>query len=285
MIAVTGATGQLGRLVVTGLLEAGVPAGEVVAVVRDPQKASDLADRGVQVRQADYSDPAALQAALRDADRVLLISGSEVGRRVAQHGNVLRAAQSAGVELLVYTSAPRADDTSLPLAPEHLATERLLGDSGIPAVVLRNNWYLENYDQAIGQAAATGEVIGSAGNGRIAAASRADFAAGAVAVLTADQPQPGVLELGGDSAFTLAELASVVAEQSGREVTYRDLSAEEHARALAAHGVPEDVAGFVAAIDRSIGQGALDTGSTALSTLIGRPTTTLANHVRDVLAR
>jgi NAD(P)H dehydrogenase (quinone) len=285
MIAVTGATGQLGRLVVTGLLEAGVPAGEVVAVVRDPQKASDLADRGVQVRQADYSDPAALQAALRDADRVLLISGSEVGRRVAQHGNVLRAAQSAGVELLVYTSAPRADDTSLPLAPEHLATERLLGDSGIPAVVLRNNWYLENYDQAIGQAAATGEVIGSAGNGRIGAASRADFAAGAVAVLTADQPQPGVLELGGDSAFTLAELASVVAEQSGREVTYRDLSAEEHARALAAHGVPEDVAGFVAAIDRSIGQGALDTGSTALSTLIGRPTTTLANHVRDVLAR
>ena len=285
MIAVTGATGQLGRLVVTGLLEAGVPAGEVVAVVRDPQKASDLADRGVQVRQADYSDPAALQAALRDADRVLLISGSEVGQRIAQHGNVLRAAQSAGVELLVYTSAPKADDTSLPLAPEHLATERLLGDSGIPAVVLRNNWYLENYDQAIGQAAATGEVIGSAGNGRIAAASRADFAAGAVAVLTADQPQPGVLELGGDSAFTLAELASVVAEQSGREVTYRDLSAEEHARALAAHGVPEDVAGFVAAIDRSIGQGALDTGSTALSTLIGRPTTTLANHVRDVLAR
>ncbi|MCW2677770.1 MAG: Quinone oxidoreductase [Modestobacter sp.] len=285
MIAVTGATGQLGRLVVTGLLEAGVPAGEVVAVVRDPQKASDLADRGVQVRQADYSDPAALQAALRDADRVLLISGSEVGRRVAQHGNVLRAAQSAGVELLVYTSAPRADDTSLPLAPEHLATERLLGDSGIPAVVLRNNWYLENYDQAIGQAAATGEVIGSAGNGRIAAASRADFAAGAVAVLTVDQPQPGVLELGGDSAFTLAELASVVAEQSGRKVTYRDLSAEEHARALAAHGVPEDVAGFVAAIDRSIGQGALDTGSSALSTLIGRPTTTLANHVRDVLAR
>jgi NAD(P)H dehydrogenase (quinone) len=216
---------------------------------------------------------------------VLLISGSEVGQRIAQHGNVLRAAQSAGVELLVYTSAPKADDTSLPLAPEHLATERLLTDAGIPAVVLRNNWYLENYDQAIGQAAATGEVIGSAGNGRIGAASRADFAAGAVAVLTADQPQPGVLELGGDSAFTLAELAAAVAGQSGREVTYRDLSPEEHARALAAHGVPEDAAGFVAAIDQSIGQGALDTGSTALSKLIGRPTTTLADHVRDVLAR
>jgi NAD(P)H dehydrogenase (quinone) len=285
MIAVTGATGQLGRLVVTGLLEAGVPAGEVVAVVRDPQKAGDLADRGVQVRRADYSDPAALRAALQGADRVLLISGSEVGQRVAQHGNVLQAAQSAGVELLVYTSGPKVDDTPLPLAPEHLATERLLGDAGIPAVILRNNWYLENYDQAINQAAATGEVIGSAGNGRIGAASRADFAAGAVAVLTAPQPQPGVLELGGDSAFTLAELAAAVAEQSGREVTYRNLSPEEHARALVGYGVPEDAAGFVAAIDQSIGQGALDTGSTALSELIGRPTTTLADHVRDVLAR
>jgi NAD(P)H dehydrogenase (quinone) len=285
MIAVTGATGQLGRLVVTGLLEAGVPAGEVVAVVRDPQKAGDLADRGVQVRQADYSDPTALQAALQGADRVLLISGSEVGQRVAQHGNVLQAAQSAGVELLVYTSGPKIDDTPLPLAPEHLATERLIADSGLSAVVLRNNWYLENYDQAISQAATTGEVIGSAGSGRIGAASRADFAAGAVAVLTADQPQPGVLELGGDSAFTLAELAAAVAQQSGREVTYLDLSADEHARALVGHGVPEDVAGFVAAIDQSIGQGALDTGSTALSELIGRPTTTLADHVRDVLAR
>jgi NAD(P)H dehydrogenase (quinone) len=285
MIVVTAATGQLGRLVVAGLLEAGVPAAQVVAVTRDPQKAADLTDRGVQVRQADYSDPAALKSALHGADRVLLVSGSEVGQRVAQHGNVLQAAQSAGVELLVYTSGPKVDDTPLPLAPEHLATERLLAKAGIPAVVLRNNWYLENYDQAIGQAAATGEVIGSAGNGRIGAASRADFAAGAVAVLTADQPRPGVLELGGDSAFTLAELAAAVAEQSGREVTYRDLSADEHARALVGHGVPEDVAGFVAAIDQSIGQGALDTGSTALSELIGRPTTTLADHVRDVLAR
>jgi NAD(P)H dehydrogenase (quinone) len=285
MIAVTAATGQLGRLVVSGLLGAGVPAAQVVAVVRDPQKAGDLADRGVQVRQADYNDPAALDAALRDADRVLLISGSEVGQRVAQHGNVVRAAQSAGVGLLAYTSAPKADDTPLPLAPEHLATERLLADSGLPVVVLRNNWYLQNYDQTISSAAATGEVIGSAGTGRIGAASRADFAAGAVAVLTADQPQPGVLELGGDSAFTLAELAAAVAAESGRDVTYRDLPPEEHVRALVALGLPRDTAGFVAALDQSIAQGALDTGSTALSGLIGRPTTTLADHVRDVLTR
>src|SRR3954447_13723078 len=225
MIAVTGATGHLGRLVVTGLLDAaapsgplaapalldaGAPAGEVVALVRDPGKAADLAARGVQVRPADYADEAALAAALAGVDRLLLVSGSEVGQRVAQHSNVLQAARGAGVGLVVYTSAPKADDTSLPLAPEHIATERLIADFGLPAVVLRNNWYLENYDQQIRQAAESGELSGSSGEGRIAAAARADFAAAAVAVLTAEQPRPGVVELGGDEAFTLAELADTV---------------------------------------------------------------------------
>jgi NAD(P)H dehydrogenase (quinone) len=224
MIAVTGATGHLGRLVVTGLLDAGVPAAEVVAVVRDPDKAADLAARGVVVRQADYADAAALEVALKGVDRLLLVSGSEVGQRVTQHANVLGAAAAAGVALVAYTSAPKAGDTPLPLAPEHIATERLIADSGIPAVVLRNNWYFENYDQQIGQAAATGTLTGSAGRGRIAAATRADFAAATVAVLTAPQPTTGVLELGGDEAWTLADLAAAVAAETGREVTYQDLS-------------------------------------------------------------
>ncbi|MGY5882703.1 NAD(P)H-binding protein [Modestobacter lacusdianchii] len=283
MITVTGATGHLGRLVVTGLLDAGVPAAEVVAVVRTPEKAADLADRGVQVRRADYSDPASLQTALQGTDRLLLVSGSEVGQRVAQHGNVLQAASAAGVGLVVYTSAPKADDTSLPLAPEHVATERLLADSGLPAVVLRNNWYLENYDDQIRTAARTGEVVGSSGSGRIAAATRADYAAGAVAVLTAETPEPGVLEVGGDEAFTLAELAATVAAESGREVTYRDLGAAEHVEFLLGLGLPQQTAEFVVGLDQSIAQGALDTGSTALSTLIGRPTTTPAQYVRTVL--
>jgi NAD(P)H dehydrogenase (quinone) len=284
MIAVTGATGHLGRLVVTGLLDAGVPAGEVVAVVRDPEKAADLAARGVQVRAADYADEAALAAALKGVDRLLLVSGSEVGQRVAQHGNVLQAALGAGVGLVVYTSAPKADDTSLPLAPEHIATERLIADFGLPAVVLRNNWYLENYDQQIRQAAESGELSGSSGEGRIAAAARADFAAAAVAVLTAEQPRPGVVELGGDEAFTLAELAATVAAQTGRPVTYRDLTPEEHLRSLLAAGLPEGTAQFVVGLDQAIAQGALYTGSTALSELTGRPTTTLAEQVRAVLA-
>ena len=284
MIAVTGATGHLGRLVVTGLLDAGVPAGEVVAVVRTPEKAADLAARGVQVRQADYSDPAALEGALSGVDRLLLVSGSEVGQRVPQHANVLQAAKSAGVGLVVYTSAPKADDTSLPLAPEHSATERLIADFSIPAVVLRNNWYLENYDQVITTAATTGEVLGSSGSGRIGAATRADYAAGTVAVLTAATPEPGVVELGGDEGFTLADLAAAVAAQTGRQVTYRDLSPEEHLRALLDQGLPPQAAEFVVGLDQSIAQGALDTGSSALSDLIGRPTTTLAEYVPTVLA-
>jgi NAD(P)H dehydrogenase (quinone) len=285
MIAVTAATGHLGRLVVGGLLDAGVPPAEVVAVVRTPARAADLADRGVQVRRADYSDPAALETALEGVDRLLLVSGSEVGQRVAQHGNVLRAAQAAGVSLVVYTSAPKADDTPLPLAPEHTATEQLIAEAGIPAVVLRNNWYFENYDQQIGQAAATGELIGSAGEGRVAAATRADFAAATVAVLTARQPTPGVLELGGDQAWTLSDLAAAVAAETGREVTYRNLSSADHVRALVAAGLPEGTAQFVAALDQAIAQGALDTGSRALSGLTGRPTTTLAEYVHTVLGR
>jgi NAD(P)H dehydrogenase (quinone) len=284
MIAVTGATGHLGHLVVTGLLEAGVPAGEVVAVVRSPEKAADLADRGVQVRQADYADATALETALKGVDRLLLVSGSEVGQRVAQHANVLQAAKAAGVDLVVYTSAPKADDTPLPLAPEHIATERLIADFGIPAVVLRNNWYLENYDRQIRQAAETGEVSGSSGAGRIAAATRADFAAATVAVLTAERPETGVVELGGDEAFTLADLAATVAAETGRDVVHRDLTAEEHLEALAAAGLPEGTAQFVVGLDQSIAQGALETGSTALSRLTGRPTTTLAAYVSTVLA-
>jgi NAD(P)H dehydrogenase (quinone) len=283
MIAVTGATGHLGRLVVTGLLDAGVPAGEVVAVVRSPEKAADLAARGVQVRQADYADPAALQSALQGTDRLLLVSGSEVGQRVPQHANVLQAAKAVGVKVLVYTSGPKVDDTSLPLAPDHLATERLIADFGIPAVVLRNNWYFENYDQQITQAAETGTLTGSAGQGRIAAATRADFAAATVAALTAEQPTPGILELGGDEAWTLAELAAAVAAETGRDVTYRDLTPEEHIRTLVEVGLPEGTAQFVAGLDQAIAQGALETGSHALSELTGRPTTTLAEHVHTVL--
>jgi len=283
MITVTGATGQLGRLVVTGLLDAGVPAAEVTALVRDAARAGDLADRGVHVAVADYTDRASLEQALAGTDRLLLVSGSEVGQRVAQHTNVVEAAKAAGVGLLVYTSAPKADATDLVLAPEHAATERAIADSGLPAVVLRNNWYWENYDAQIGQAAATGEVVGSSGRGHAFPASRADFAAAAVAVLTADGPQPAVVELGGDAPFTLADLAAEVGRQAGREVTHRDLTGDEHVAALRGAGLDEGTAGFVAALDGNIATGALDAGQGGISALTGRPTRSLAEHVAQVL--
>jgi len=283
VITVTGASGKLGRLVVSGLLAAGVHAAEVVAVVRTPEKVADLAERGVQVREADYDDASAVEQALAGTDRLLLISGSELGTRVAQHGTVLRAAQAAGVGLVAYTSGPKAETSALAVAPDHLATERLIAELGLPGAILRNNWYFENYDQTITRAAETGEVIGSADGGRIAAATRADLAAGAVAVLTAAEPAPGVYELGGDEAWTLADLAAAVAEATGTQVTYRDLPAGEHARVLEAAGLPEGAVQFVVGTDQAIAQGALDTGSHQLSQLIGRPTTTLAEYVRRVL--
>ena len=281
-VAVTAATGHLGRLVIDALLER-VPAEQIVAVVRDPVKAEPIAAKGVDVRVASYDDPAALRAALEGVDRLLLISGSEVGRRVPQHTNVVNAAKDAGVSFIGYTSAPKASDTDLILAPEHKATEEVVQASGIPYSIMRNNWYFENYDPVITGAAETGEVVGSADGGRIAAATRAEFAAGAVAVLTAPEPAPGIYELGGDEAWTLADLAATVGQVTGRDVVYRDLSPEEHARVLEATGLPAGAVQFVVGTDQAIAQGALDTGSHQLSQLIGRPTTTLAEYVRGVL--
>jgi NAD(P)H dehydrogenase (quinone) len=274
-LVITGATGQLGRLVVEQLLEAGVPAGEIVATGRSVEKIKDLAERGVQVRAADYGDPAALRAALDGADRVLLISVAEPGDREALHGNVIAAARAAGASLIAYTSIINAGTVSMRLAEDHQATERLLRDSGLPYVLLRNGWYHENYTGRLPSFLASGTVPGSAGQGRISAAARADYAAAAVAVLTTDGHAGRVYELGGDEPFTLAELAAEISDQFGQPVRYADLPEAEYAAALAAHGVPRLMADVVAETDRAAADGALYTGSGDLARLIGRPATTL----------
>ncbi|MEV0734260.1 SDR family oxidoreductase [Polymorphospora sp. NPDC050346] len=281
MITVTGATGHLGRLVVEQLLDRGVPAAGIVAAVRAPEKAADLAARGVQVREADYDRPETLAAALAGTDRLLLVSGNELGQRLRQHGNVVEAARSAGVSLLAYTSILAADTTSVPLGPEHKATEDLVRASGLPYVLLRNGWYLENYDLA--GAVAQGVILGAAGEGRVSAATRADFAAAAVAVLTGDGHAGKVYELGGDEAFTLAELAAEVTRQSGTEVAYRDLPVDEYARTLAGFGLPEPVARMLADSDAGLARGDLHTDSGDLSRLVGRPTTPLPDAVAQHL--
>jgi NAD(P)H dehydrogenase (quinone) len=275
MIVVTAATGKLGVHVVEALL-AKVPAKEIAVVVRHPEKAKAFADRGVEVRRGDYAEPASLAEAFRAGDKVLLISSSEVGQRAVQHGNVLAAAQAAKVGLLVYTSILRGERSKLALAAEHVATEAAIRASGLPYVFLRNGWYLENYTENLASALAHGVLLGSAGEGRIAAASRADFAAAAVAVLTGEGPANAVYELAGDESFSMKELAAAIAAQFGKEVAYQDLPAAEYEAALVGFGVPAPFAHILADADAGIAEGELDDASHALSQLIGRPTETLA---------
>lgn len=282
MIAITGATGQLGRLVVEGLL-ASQPASSIVAIVRDPAKASAWAARGVQVRQGDYTQPAALAQALKGVDKLLLISSSEVGQRTAQHRNVIDAARQAGVKLVAYTSILRADSSPLGLAREHRETEALLRASGLPHVLLRNGWYTENYTASAPAAVQHGAVLGSAGAGRYAFAARADYAAAAVAVLTQEGQAGRVYELAGDTAYTLADYAAEIARQSGKPVAYQNLPEADYAKALVQIGLPDFVAAMLAESDVGASKGALFDEGRALSRLIGRPTTPLADSLKAAL--
>ena len=283
-IVVTGATGRLGRLVVEALLDRGVAAEHIVAAGRNTDKIKDLVDRGVQVRAIDFNDPATLRAAFAGAEKVLLVSGSEIGQRAAQHQNVIDAAGSTGVGLLAYTSIANADRTSMRLAAEHRATETTLRASGVPFALLRNGWYAENYTDQIGTYRQHGVVLGSAGAGRISAATRADYAAAAAAVLTADGQQGRVYELGGDQAFTMTELASEISNATGQDIAYQDLSVDEYTQVLIDAGLPEPAAALYADSDRAIAQGDLHVTSGDLSRLIGRPTTSLTDAVTAALS-
>jgi len=283
MITVTGSSGHLGRLTVQALLKRGVPAGELVAVARDPQKVDDLAAAGVQVRQGDYSRPETLGPALAGTDVLVLISSSEVGQRVAQHRNIVDAAVAAGVGRIVYTSILKADTSGAALAAEHLATEQLIRESGLPFTFLRNCWYLENYTENLAPALQFGAVFGATAGGRVAAAARADYADAAAVVAIGTGHGNAVYELGGDQPFTMAELAEEVSRRTGRQVVSTDLPAEEYTKVLVQAGLPEPYAAVLADSDVAIGRGDLTTDRTDLRDLIGRPTTTLADAVAAAL--
>jgi NAD(P)H dehydrogenase (quinone) len=283
MIATTGATGHLGRLVIAGLLEK-VPSKELVAIVRTPAKAADLAAKGVQVRRGDYGQPATLGAALQGVTTLLLVSSSEVGQRATQHQAVITAARAAGVRLIAYTSILHGERSKLALAAEHVATERALAASGVPFVLLRNGWYLENYTDNLGPALQHG-FAGSAGTGRIAAAARADYAAAAAAVLTRPDQGGQVYELAGDVPFTMAELAAETSKQTGQQIAYADLPADKYRGVLIGVGLPAPMADILVDADLNIAKGELDDRGGVLARLIGRPTTTLAAAVSAGLAR
>ena len=279
-IAVTAASGQLGTLVVDSLLEK-VPATEIVAVIRDAAKAQPLSDKGVAVRIASYDDPAALATALEGIEKVLLISSGDVSKdRAAQHANVIDAAAAVGVSLLAYTSAPAADTSTLPVAPDHLATERYLATTDLNTVLLRNGWYHENYAPSVEAARHTGSILTSAGAGKVASASRADLAEAAAVVLTTDQPLKPVYELGGDIAWTQDELAAAISDVIGAPVTVANVSPEEQAATLVAAGVPQVWADFSVATDASIRAGELEATTGDLGALIRRPTTPLVYSLR-----
>ncbi|ELY2666269.1 SDR family oxidoreductase [Cronobacter sakazakii] len=282
MIAITGATGQLGQRVIDTLLNT-VAAQEIVAIVRNPAKAAALSARGVQVRAADYNDAAALTAALAGVEKVLLISSSEVGQRATQHRNVIDAAKTAGVKLIAYTSLLHADRSPLGLAEEHVATEKMLADAGIPYVLLRNGWYTENYLASVPPALEHGVFIGSAGDGKIASASRQDYAEAAAKVLTLDNQAGRVYELAGDHAWTLRDLSALLSKETGKTVAYQNLSEADFAAALTGAGLPEGFAKLLADSDIGASKGGLFDGSHQLSALIGRPTTSLEASLRESL--
>ena len=283
LIAVTGASGHLGRLVIEDLLARNVPANRIVAVVRDPQKAADFASREVEVRRGDYAQKDSLAAAFEGVERLLLVSSNEVGQRLPQHKNVVEAAAKSGIKRIAYTSIPKAEESAMKLADEHRATEHLIRDSGISFAFLRNSWYFENYTDQMTQILEHGAIFGSAGDGRVSAASRADYAAAAAAVLTADNHENEIYELGGDTAFTLSELAAEISKQANREIVYRDLPVEQFAQALIGAGLPEPLAQSLADADLGIERGDLLVESGDLSRLIDRPTTTLKGAVASAL--
>ncbi|UOA25672.1 SDR family oxidoreductase [Pseudosulfitobacter sp. DSM 107133] len=279
-LAVTGATGQLGRLVIAGLKDK-MDAGDIVALVRSPEKAADL---GVAVRKADYDASETLAPALEGVDTLLLISGSEIGQRTAQHRAVIDAAKAAGVQNIVYTSLLAADTSPLSLAEEHRATEAMIKASGLTYTILRNGWYTENYTGSVPGAVQAGAFVGSAGDGRISSAARADYAAAAVAVLTAGDHAGKTYELAGDSAYTLADLAAEISAQTGKTIPYQNLPQDEYAKILVSVGLPEGFAAALASFDVDASQGALFHDGKDLSTLIGRPTTPLSTAVSAALA-
>lgn len=281
--AVTGATGHFGTLAVEHLLQLKVPASSIVAVVRNEAKASHLKKLGVTVRVADYSDKAALNSALKGVDRLLLISGSEPGKRLPQHTAVIEAAKANGVKLIVYTSIAQADTSANPLAPEHKGTEEFLKKAGVPFVLLRNNWYFENYTDDVKYAQSSGMIANASPTGRVAAANRTEYAEAAVRALIGEGHAGKIYELSGPVAWNFEEFAAAVSDVVGKKVVYHKQTADERKATLIGVGLPEGVAGFVLSLDLGTEAGTLAKATGDLEKLLGRKPNTLKEGIKLLL--
>lgn len=282
MIAVTGATGHLGKLVIEDLIQRGTNPKTIAALVRDQNKAQDLVSKGVNVRLGNYNSEGSMLDALSGIDQLLLVSASEVGQRVQQHTNVVNAAKKAGVRQIAYTSILKADSSKMKLAAEHFATEKIIQDSGLPYIFLRNSWYFENYTQQLKNILASGVIAGSAKDGKVSAAARADYASAAVAVLLGKGTGKTVYELGGPG-FTLSELAQTISKVSGKKVEYQDMPEPEYAKLLVSFGLPEVYAQMLADSDVGIQRGELYTESKDLEMLLGRKPISVEKAVETAL--
>ncbi len=280
-IGITGATGQLGTIVIEKLKEK-TAAENIIALARTPQKAAGLE---VEVREFDYDKPEGLSTALAGIDKLLLISGSEIGKRLAQHTQVIEAAKKSGVKLIVYTSLLRADNSTISLAAEHDGTEKAIKESGIPYVLLRNGWYTENYTSSLQNILSLGTLYGSSGEGKISSATREDYAEAAVAVLTSEGQEGKVYELAGDEAFTMADFAAEISRQTNKDIPYVNIPEKDYAGALVNAGLPEPIAAFLAGSHTSTEKGDLFDDGQQLSKLIGRPTTPLSKAIATSLSQ
>ena len=281
-IAITGATGQLGNLVIEQLLQL-TAAQNIVALVRNIDKAEHFKAQGIELREFDYDRPETLVPALLGIDKLLLISANEIGRRTPQHQAVIDAAKVAGVPYLAYTSLLRADKSPLGLAQEHRETEKLIQDSGITYTFLRNNWYSENYLAGVAHTIEIGTLFGAAQDGRISSASRIDYAEAAAKVLTSTGHENKTYELAGSESFSLSDLATFIGQAVNKDIIYQNLSAEEYTQGLTQAGLPAGLVDVIVDADIQTIQGAMYSDSKDLEQLIGHKTTSIQDAIKAAL--
>ena len=281
-IAITGATGQLGHHVIQALLTK-TDAQNIVALVRDLNKAQHLKAQGVELRHFDYDQTETLAPALEGIDKLLLISANEIGRRTPQHQAVIQAAQQSNVPYIAYTSLLNADASTLGLSQEHRETEALIKNSGLTYTFLRNNWYTENYLAGLSHAIESGTLYGAANDGKISSASRIDYAEAAATVLVSDTHENRIYELAGSTAFTLQDFANTISEVSGQAVQYKNLTSEQYHQALVQAGLPTGLVDVIVDADVKTQTGAMFSDSKDLEQLIGRKTTSIQEEITNTL--